>query len=50
MFSSYAEKLCFLDIQNFINNSLSQLEFKEKIQKYCGKHELDDDLGMSYTF
>jgi hypothetical protein len=50
MFETYAKKLCFYDIHSFIRRSLSTLAFKEKIEKYCGKQELDEDLNLNYTF
>lgn len=50
MFSSFAEKLCFFDIRVFVNKFLVTLQFKEKIAKYCAKHEVDEDLSLDYTF
>lgn len=50
MFDSYAKKLCFYDIHCFINRRLAKQDFKEQIEKFCSKQELDEDLNLSYTF
>jgi len=49
-FEKAEEKLCFIEIQEFLKSKLSTEEFGNMLKRYCQLEEIDHDMNLSFKF
>jgi proline dehydrogenase len=49
-FEKAEERLCFIEIQEFVKSKLSNEDFGEHLRKYCQLEEIDHDMDLTFKF